>query len=39
MSSLQNTNHYFNIADFVFMEMKAANVVYKFMPPEKEVIV
>lgn len=37
MSSLQNINHYSNIADIVFKEMKAANMVYKSIPPEKEV--
>jgi len=39
MSCLQNINHYSNIADFVFKEMKAANMVYESMPPEREVIV
>ena len=29
MSCLQNINHYSNIADFVFKEMKAASMVYE----------
>ena len=37
--SFQNINHCSNIADFVFKEMKAANMFYETMPPEKDVIV
>jgi hypothetical protein len=39
MSSLQNINHNSNISGFVFKEIKAANMVYKSIPPEKEVTV
>jgi hypothetical protein len=39
MSYLQNINHYSKSADFVFKEIKAANMIYESMAPEKEVIV